>query len=179
MDVALVTNGDMEGPGRPTVMTPEVLQKLDDAFMAEASDEAACFIAGISPGTLYKYQRENPEYINRKERLKDDVRLRARMSVARAIRTEERPDTAKWYLERKDRAFKAKSDVTTNDKDLPTPILGAYVQDDRSDQEGDGDEEKDTGGAGGNLGVQDGVDPDPADPPGADGPEADPDERGL
>lgn len=154
-------------------MTPEVLAKLDDAFMADATDEMACFLAGISQDTLYYYQTKNPGYSERKKMLKDNVRMQARMAVNKAIKSEEKPETAKWYLERRDKEYKAKSDVTTNDKDLPTPILGSYVPVHGGNQEGVGAVVPHPGGAGGNLGQQDGVDPHPADPPGADGQDPD------
>ena len=38
--------------GRPTIMTPQVLQKLELAFSYGCTDDEACFFADIAPTTL-------------------------------------------------------------------------------------------------------------------------------
>lgn len=92
----------MADVGRPTVMTEETLQKLRDAFSIGATDIEACFCAEISPGTLYNYQEEHPEYLATKIALKEMVKYQARKNVANKIKGED-IDTSKWYLERKAR----------------------------------------------------------------------------
>ncbi len=84
--------------GRPTVITENTLFKLEEAFAIGATDTEACFFADISTAALYSYQRENPEYINRKEALKDSLVLKARNTIAKDMPN---PGTSKWYLERK------------------------------------------------------------------------------
>ena len=49
----------MNEVGRPTVMTDEVIRILEEAFSNDATDEQACFLANISPSSLYKFQEEN------------------------------------------------------------------------------------------------------------------------
>ena len=78
--------------GRPTVMTDETLNKLENAFIIGASDKMACFLANISEGTLYKYQNENPEFIKRKEFLKNQLKYQARAKIQEAIFNEDKPD---------------------------------------------------------------------------------------
>lgn len=107
--------------GRPTRMTEETVKKLELAFANGASDKQACFIANISKQTLYNYQDLHPEYIDRKEALKDSIKYQAKVKIREAIKKEEKPDTAKWYLERKDKDFKHRTDITTDDK--PISIL--------------------------------------------------------
>lgn len=85
--------------GRPTVMTERVLDKLNQAFAIDCTDVEACLFAGISDDALYKYQRENPEYIKRKAQLKEMPVLQARTTVVTHL--QEDPGSAKWYLERK------------------------------------------------------------------------------
>lgn len=85
--------------GRPTKMTEATIKKLEEAFAIGASDGEACFYADISKVTLYSYQKENPEFLNRKEALKERPVLLARQTVLKAIESD--PATAKWYLERK------------------------------------------------------------------------------
>lgn len=86
--------------GRPSVLTKEVLQKLEFGFLMDFNDEQACFFAGIHPNTLYHYQLENPDYIERKKILKQNLEMKARIALAHHI-LEGDVDDAKWYLERK------------------------------------------------------------------------------
>lgn len=86
--------------GRPKIITGEVLQKLEQGFMKGLSDRQACLYADISPGTLYNYQKENPEFLERKELLKENIKMRAKLTIAAAI---ERGDLklSQWYLKNK------------------------------------------------------------------------------
>jgi len=90
----------MADVGRPTIMTPETIAKLEEAFSNGASDLEACFIAGIGKTTLYNYQVEHPEFLERKDGLKNMLKYRSRKNVADSI-NEGNPETSKWYLERK------------------------------------------------------------------------------
>lgn len=67
--------------GRPTKMTEITLKKIEEAFLMGCSDLEACLYADISHTTLYNYQDKNPEFIARKERLKENPVLQARSSV--------------------------------------------------------------------------------------------------
>lgn len=86
--------------GRPTVMTDDTVNKLEQAFSLGCSDTEACLFADISRQTLYDYQKIHPEFIDRKALLKDKLILKARTVVAEALNNKDK-DTAKWYLERK------------------------------------------------------------------------------
>lgn len=91
--------------GRPTVMTDDVLRKLEDAFLRGLSDRQACLYAGIAASVLYEYQKERPEFSERKTLLKENVKMRARLNVHNAI--DNGDIDASWrYLERKDESFK-------------------------------------------------------------------------
>jgi hypothetical protein len=105
-------------------MTPEVIAKLEEAFAWGCTDVEACLWADIADDTLYKYQRENPEFIKRKAKLKETPVLLARKTVVNAIKKGDR-DTAMKYLERKKKdEFSLRQEMTGKDgKDLPTPII--------------------------------------------------------
>ena len=91
----------MENPvGRPTVMTPEIISKLEEAFSIGATDKEAIFVANISSTTFYKYCQENPEFAERKERLKDMPKYKARKNIVDKINSGDVP-TSQWYAERK------------------------------------------------------------------------------
>lgn len=105
--------------GRPKIIDETTLKVLEDAFSNGASDIEACFLADISNQTLYNYQKENPEYLERKRALKDMIKYQAKVKVKNSIDKELGCDTAKWYLERRDKEFKPKSDLTTDNQPLP------------------------------------------------------------
>jgi hypothetical protein len=96
--------------GRPTVMTAETIAKLEQAFVAGATDSQACFIAGIGDRTLYDYCEVNPDFAQRKETLKSMVKYKARANVTKAI-LEGDIETSQWFLEKRDAEFKPKSKV--------------------------------------------------------------------
>lgn len=119
---------------RPTVMTPEVIAKLEEAFAWGCTDIEACLWANIAEKTLYLYQEKNPEFIQRKESLKETPVLNSRATVARAVKRD--PKLAIDYLARKKKdEFSLRSEHTGKDgKDLPTPILGGATDVQNQDQ---------------------------------------------
>jgi hypothetical protein len=86
--------------GRPTVITPEVLAKLEYAFSIGATDIEASAFAGISKDTLYYYAERNPAFSDRKEALKQNPILKAKQTLVRSLN---QPEYALKYLERKKR----------------------------------------------------------------------------
>lgn len=94
--------------GKPTVMTPDTLQKLEDAFTLGLSDRKACAYAGISNQTLYNYQKENPEFVERKEDLKLRPDLKAQQTIVQNLGD---PQHAWRWLEKKDKDFMPSSKV--------------------------------------------------------------------
>jgi hypothetical protein len=112
--------------GRPEIIKGIVLKKLEDAFSNGATDREACFLAGISNQTLYDHQERHPEFIERKETLKEMIKFQARLKIKQAIDKEKKPETSKWYLERRDKEFKPKSDLTSDDKEIK-PVLVKFL----------------------------------------------------
>lgn len=86
--------------GRPTVMTEACIEKLEQAFSWGCTDLEACVWANISADTLYLYQRKHPEFIKRKEQLKETPTLKARQVINMAIGQKDK-QAAQWWLERK------------------------------------------------------------------------------
>lgn len=103
--------------GRPTVMTDDVLAKLEAAFSWGCPDTEACLYADINPSSLYDYQKEHPEFTKRKELLKDTPNLKARQVLNAAIRQKDK-QAAQWWLERKKKEeFSVRSELVQ-----PEPI---------------------------------------------------------
>lgn len=86
--------------GRPTVMTESTLDKLKECFFYGHTDAEACLLAGIAEDTLYKYQREHPDFIKEKQTLKQNPNAVARKLIYDALDHGDK-DMAKWYAERK------------------------------------------------------------------------------
>lgn len=109
--------------GRPTVMTQEVVGKLEQAFSMGCSDLEACLYADISKQALYDYQERNPEFADRKAMLKQKMIFKARSVVADALNNKDE-NTAKWYLERKAKdEFSTKVENDTTVKGLEIALV--------------------------------------------------------
>ena len=91
---------DLETRGRKTIMTPEKLLLLEQAFSLGCSDLEACLHADIGKTTLYNFQNEHPEFVERKQALKEKLVLKARTVIAEALNRKDE-NTARWYLEKK------------------------------------------------------------------------------
>lgn len=114
---------DLEKRGRKTIMTPEKIVLLEQAFSLGCSDLEACFHADIGKTTLYNYQNEHPEFVERKEQLKERLVLQARSVVADALFKEDK-ETAKWYLERKKKGeFSTRQEMTGEDGESLQPLV--------------------------------------------------------
>lgn len=99
--------------GRPTEMTPETISLLEQAWSMGCSDLEACLHANIGKTTLYNYQNEHPEFVERKQILKEKLILAARIVITNALNNNDE-NTAKWYLERKRKdEFSVKQEVNT------------------------------------------------------------------
>lgn len=95
--------------GRPTVMTPDVLQKLEDAFMNAFTDAMACLYAGISERALYDYCAENEKFAQRKEILKRTPDLAAQKKLVEDAGGS--VGGARWWAEHRMPEFMPKSKV--------------------------------------------------------------------
>lgn len=105
--------------GRPTVMTPEVLGKLEDAFMNAFTDEMACLYAAVSTTALYDYCIENPKFAERKEELKQTPNLVAQKTLVGDL---DKVGGARWWAEHKMPEFMPKSKV---DVGIPSLLDGS------------------------------------------------------
>jgi len=101
--------------GRPPIVDEIVLQKLEQAFSNDLTDLEACLYAGIGKSTLYNYQNANPEFLERKEILKNALSLKAKNVLANSINAGNEAD-AKWWLERRRKEqFSTRSESTGAD----------------------------------------------------------------
>ena len=85
---------------RPSVVTESVLAKLEYGFSKGLTDLESCLYANISKDALYNYIQRNPSFSDRKEMLKLQPKMKAKLVIADKI--DEADDyNSRWYLERK------------------------------------------------------------------------------
>ena len=107
--------------GRPTVITDEVILKLEQAFLMGATDLEACFYADISQSTLYNYQDKNPDFLDRKDRLKQNPFMVARQTILEGLHDDSK--LALDYMKNKksdEFGTSTKQDVTSGGDKLST-----------------------------------------------------------
>ena len=113
--------------GRPTVMTDEVIRKLEDAFIAGCTDLEACCYASVSKTALYEYCQKNDEFAERKETLKNQPLMQSRFIVQRALLDGDL-NTANRVIDRKE-GQKIKQDITSGGKQINTWIVNPVTTD--------------------------------------------------
>ena len=102
--------------GRPTVMTDEIVGKLEYGFMKGLNVTECCHYADISRTAFYDYLEKHPEFTDRIESLRSNPSTRAKLNVVEAI---EHGDTglSVWWLERRNKdEFSTKQEVSADVK---------------------------------------------------------------
>jgi hypothetical protein len=94
--------------GRPTKQTPEIQNKLEQAFALGATVAGACIYAGIAQSSYYAWAQRDADFSERMKALKQRPVLKALQTVVDDL---ENPATAKWYLEKRHPDFKPKQEV--------------------------------------------------------------------
>lgn len=109
------TDTNKNAAGRSTVMTPEVIAKLEGAFAQGFGDKDACILAGIDLTSLYRYNIKNPDFATKRENLKRRPLLASIILINNAIKDGD-VATAKWYAERKGKdEFSTRNETTGKD----------------------------------------------------------------
>lgn len=112
--------------GRPKKNRKELIAKLEHAFSMGLTDREACLFANISVDTLYKICKEFKGFSERKELLKENVKMHAKTIIQEAIVQQRKTADAKWYLEHKasDEFSKMnKTDITSKGEQLGVVML--------------------------------------------------------
>ena len=98
---------------RPTVITPDIIIQLKQAFAIGCTDEEACAYAKIGKSSLYRYIEQHPEFREESNRLKKEPILKAKNTIVRSL---DDVKDAQWYLERKKKVeFSLRSEFTGRD----------------------------------------------------------------
>lgn len=114
--------------GRPSLFTQETLQKLEQAFMMDFTDYESCIFADVSESAFYAYCKDNPDFQERKLRLKKSLSMVAKMRLAESVNKGNTTD-AKWMLERRDRDnYSLRSELDgKNGKPIDSKVRVKYI----------------------------------------------------
>ena len=107
---------------RPTKRTVEVTNKIEEVAALDGSVEEMAYYAGVHRDTLYLWLKQDKEFSDRIQELRERPVLKARQTIVKSLDT---PDGAKWYLERKKKLeFSTRSEHTGADGNdlIPDPL---------------------------------------------------------
>lgn len=100
-------------PKWPSKMTPELIQKLEQAFSYWLTDDEACLDVWISTSIFYEYQAKTEWFKERKETLKRTPNIAAKKVWSKEISGGNYQASKEW-LERRDKdAFSMKTESKT------------------------------------------------------------------
>jgi hypothetical protein len=107
--------------GRPTVVTPKVIELFEKAYRMGCPDTEVALFAGVARNTLLDFKKDNPDFLSKIEGWKNDPVLIARKTIIKNLK---KPEHAKWYLERKaKKEFAQRTELTGADgEDLITSV---------------------------------------------------------
>ena len=105
---------------RPSKLTPELLARLKVVFLIGATYKEAGAAVGVSERTISNYTKNDPELLRQIEGWRSVPILKAKQTIVDHL---DEVKIAQWYLERRCPEFKSRQDITSNDQELPTPIL--------------------------------------------------------
>ena len=114
--------------GRPTVITPEIVAKLENAFAQGFNVTHACGMADISRDAYYGFIKKNPDFTDKIEWLRSKPYIKSILGINKLI-NEGDPQTIRWYAtnspQGKAEGFGVRTELTGKDgKDLiPDSIL--------------------------------------------------------
>jgi hypothetical protein len=132
--------------GRPTKYDPSFINEVDNYIATTGSGtmhmpkiESLAIRLNVSKNTLYEWAKEHKEFQDalaklmnyQGERLIDDGIYGGKEVNATIVK----------LLLQNNHGMKERSDVTTNDKDLPTPLLNALHNNDSNEETGQTKEE--------------------------------------
>lgn len=111
----------------PTKLTDDNIEELERRYREGATTLEA--IDGImAESTYYDHLKNNNEFSERMSLAREYVTEIARGVVARRVKNGD-AQMATWWLERRNKKdFGRNVDITTDGKELPTPILGGAIK---------------------------------------------------
>ncbi len=103
--------------GRPTVITPKVVSKLEALFSVGLTVREACLESGISHEAYYSRVRSDEQFADKMANAQNNLTNTAKKVVAYKLMDQD-AKTAMWWLDRLDKKEMAKQQAVTDG--LPT-----------------------------------------------------------
>lgn len=100
--------------GRPTVLTPQVVSKLEALLSIGLTVREACLESGISHETYYSRVRSDERFADKMAKAQNTVTTTAKKVVATQVLGGD-TKTAMWWLDRLDKKELAKQQVVAGD----------------------------------------------------------------
>lgn len=133
-----------ENTGRPTIMTQDVINKLELGFMMGFNVLECCLYADISTQTYYNYLKKNKDFVDRVERLQQNVSMYAKMNLSESIIKDKNREDSKWHLERRNKnEYSLKQDVGIDPNDNIVNFNINRITKDKKEDTDDWDDEDD------------------------------------
>lgn len=101
------------GPGRPTEYSEETVKLFEFAFGEGYNITEACQYVGISRETYYSWLEKHEGFSDKMEWAKGRLNRLAKEAIRDSLKAKD-PNTARWFLDRRDPDFKPKTEVTPN-----------------------------------------------------------------
>lgn len=120
-------------PKWPIKMTPELVQRLEEAFTYGLTDEEACLSVDISTSIFYEYQGKNPKFKERKEELKKMPNMHAKKVWVKEITGGNYQASKEWLERRSKDEFSLKIE-TKNETDVNMSVEVSGASDEELDK---------------------------------------------
>lgn len=97
----------------PDPISLDQIRILEEAFLNQASDSQACFVAKVSPSTLLRYEEMYPQFAIRKEQLRALVKYQAKKNIVEKV-MEGDVELSKWFADRllKDEGYSTRTELS-------------------------------------------------------------------
>ena len=99
------------------------LAKLQQAMATDMTIQEACTFAGVKKQTYYNWLKTIPNFAERMDEARSVSGIRAKTTIARNL---DDVDTAKWYLENRQRDLYSKKEVVATDNSAD--ILSSLIE---------------------------------------------------
>jgi len=115
--------------GRPTVITEDVIAKLEAVKKLGVSNEIACDYANIHPATYYRHLESDEDFARRMRSAEYFANIAARQAVVKAIVEDKDVKAAQWWLERRDKDFSGQPQQVVQQVNIIQQLKEKYVED--------------------------------------------------
>src|SRR4051812_14349545 len=102
--------------GRPSILTQDVIRKLEEAFCMDATDGEACAFAGISEASYYHHRKENEDFSDQMDRAKQFPFMLAKKGLLQALKEGDGNLLLKWLKNRQRDRYHEKVEEVMVDK---------------------------------------------------------------